>query len=468
MNMNGTCLLPSLNRPHLAKNFFEFYHQAESKVPGLLIVDHNDPRKAEYITLELPKNWRLVLTDAVTMGDKVRSVWDEIKDLDYVMILNDDHEPVTPGWDEKILAHMNDHNVVCTNDGWVAPHRICGAICFSGGILRALGYMFVPGLHHLFSDDSWQYLFGKAQCANLLMDVLVRHNHAYKNKDLQDETFIKINGPLGLINGQGVGGLWPDDKATFEAWLRNDAEKDLAKVMAIQPKSGLMIATPSHSGDCALDYALGLTDLSIFLTQNNIYFEMARVVGSSLIPHARNSLVDMFLQSRCQKMLFMDADQGYTKEAVMHLYNSEKKIIAGIVPHKRFPINLNFEPLEKDRFFFKDLSNKGVDEFKVFAGARCDQKGEVEVNRAGTGFMMIDRSVFELMKDKVEDYQAFDNNTDITHREYFLMGALNKKYRGEDWRFGELAKELGIPIYINANSTATHRGAYTFDIGRPV
>lgn len=466
--MNGTWLLPTLNRPHLLKTFLDSYKATHGSTPGMILIDKHDPAKEEYFQIHLPTGWHIVLTDAVTMGDKVREVWDQIKDLDWVGILNDDHRAVTHEWDKKVVSRIKGHNIVCTNDNYVAPNRICGAICFSGKILRTLGWMFPQGLQHLYSDDVWMALFGKAQCAELLMDVTVSHDHAYKDKSKQDETFFKINGEQGLVNGQGLGGLWPEDKRVFEAWMKNDYQKDLAKIMALQPKSGLMIATPSHSGDCALDYALGLTDLSIFLTQNNIYFEMARVVGSSLIPHARNSLVDMFLQSRCQKLLFMDSDQGYTKESVMPLYHSTKKLIAGVVPHKRFPINLNFEPLEQDKFFFKDLSNKSVEEFRVFAQARCDSSGEVEVNRAGSGFMMIDRSVFEAMRDKVEKYQAFDNNEEIHHSEYFLMGAMKNKYRGEDWRFGELAKELGIPIYINARSTATHRGGYTFDIGKPV
>jgi hypothetical protein len=466
--MKSVLLLPTYNRCDLFKNFLKSYIETKSIIPALCLVDKNDPQKEQYLQIEFPETWTLVLTNERTMGGKIVEVWDQYKDCDAIALANDDHHLETLHWDQKMFGRLNGRNVLGTNDNWMAPKRLCGMTMWSGALLRAVGYLYPPGLKHLFIDSVWECLATKAGCGEIMMDVMCEHRHGYKDPKSQDATFLEVNGPNGLTNGHGTGGFWIEDKATFEKWLTTEAPIALAKVMALQPKTGLMVATPSHSGDCALDYALGLTDLSIFLTQNQIYFEMARVVGSSLIPHARNSLVDLFLQSRCQKMLFMDSDQGYTKEAVMHLFQSDKKIIAGVVPHKRFPINLNFEPLEKDKFFFKDLSNKGVDEFKVFAQARCSVQGEVEVNRVGTGFLMIDRSVFELMKDKVEDYQAFDNNPNITHKEFFLMGALNKKYRGEDWRWCQLAKDLGIPIYINANSTATHRGAYTFDIGRPI
>ncbi len=466
--MNGTIVLPTLNRPHLLKNFLASYTEMKSTMPGLALVDKTDPQKDAYLALELPPKWEIVLTDAILMADKIHEVWERIKDLDYVTILNDDHVCQTEEWDKKVLAQINGHNVVFTNDNWVFPNRICGAICFSGQILRTLGYMFPKDIKHLFSDDAWAFLFSRAQCAQGLPDVVVAHAHAYKDKSLQDETFFKINGRSGLgPNGQGDGGLWPTDKAAFEKWMREDAEKDAQKLIAIQPKQGLQIATPSQDGNCTMLYALGLADLASFLTINNIYFEMSRVTGSSLLPHARNSLVDMFLKSKCKKLLFVDSDQGWDKESAMRLFQSDKRIIAGVIPHKRFPINLNFEPLEEDAHFFQSLSNKSQEEYFNFIKAKADVNGDVEVKHAGTGFMMIDRSVFEEIAPIVPEYQAFDDNPNVMHKEFFAMGALEKRYRGEDWWFTLLAKKVNIPIYINAYATCTHQGTHVWGVDRP-
>lgn len=192
---------------------------------------------------------------------------------------------------------------------------------------------------------------------------------------------------------------------------------------------------------------------------------MARVIGSSLLPHARNSLVNMFMNSRCQRLLFVDSDQIWQKEAALMLFQSNRRIIAGVTPHKRFPINLNFDPKEEHKKYFKDLSNKSSQEYIEFARAECDPKGEVEVAKAGFGFIMIDRSVFELMIPLVSEYQAFDNNNDAIHHEIFSMGAVNGKYLGEDWAFCNLAKRLEIPMYINANCTLGHQGQFTFHVG---
>lgn len=466
--MKGTWLLPTLNRPGELVEFFKSYLEAETSTPVWVLVDNTDPKLDEYRTIALPKDCQMIFTEAITMGDKVREVWGRIKDMAWVGILNDDHRPKTEKWDQKILTQITGTNVVSTNDGWVAPNRICGAICFSGQILRTLGYMFLPGQHHLYSDDLWAVLFGKPGALRILMDVLVEHHHVYKHPEKKDSTSEKINGPLGLVEGVGVGGMWPEDKRVFETWLHSSqAQIDIQKIMDLQPKQGIMIATPSHDGNVAMAYALGLADASLGLAQNNIYFEMARVVGSSLIPHARNSLVEMFLKSKCQRLLMIDSDQGFDKGTVFSLLQSPRLIIAGITPHKRFPINLNFEPLDEDKHYFKDLVNKGMEEFKTFAKDKADKLGNIEVNRAGTGVMMIDRKVFEIMKDHIDYYEAFDNDPTVKHGEYFKMGGAGEKgevrrYRGEDWHFTELAKKLKIPIFINANVIVPHQGSFVF------
>lgn len=463
--MKSVILLPSFKRSELLKRFIKSYQETETTTPLWVLVDKLDPEKDLYLKIDYPKDVTLIFTQSRSMGGKVQEVWEQFLDMDAVCLLNDDHILRTPQWDQKCLAQINGTNILGTNDGWVAPQRLCGATWFSGKVLRTIGYIFPPGIEHLYVDSVWEFLGARAQCANILMEVLVEHDHAFKDqtKAKNDDTHEKIY-TKDWNDAQKEGTpAWH-----FKKWLDNDSQKDSQKLLDIQPKQGLMIATPSHDGTCAIEYALGLADVAGFFSTQNVYFEMARVVGSSLIPHARNSLVDMFLKSRCQKLLFVDSDQGFNKSHILPLFQSNKRLIGGITPHKRFPINFNFEPLKEDEHFFRSLTNKGPEEFINFAKAKADIKGEIEVNRVGTGFLMIDRSVFEFMKDYVEDYMPFDGQTGVTHKEFFWMGSTkgeNKTYRGEDWYFTQLAKKLNIPVFINAHSIVSHRGTFNFEAG---
>lgn len=469
--MKGCWLLPTLNRPSLLKEFIKAYNETHSTTDVWVLVDETDPSYQAYRDLEMPKTFLLVNTGkAVTMGDKVRHVWRSVSSFDWVGILNDDHRPRSDKWDQAVISQIQGHNVVFTNDGYVnqnGPARIAGAICFSGKWLRSLGYMFLEGQHHLYSDDLWQTLCQRAQCAFYMGDVLVEHDHAYKNPALQDDTFFKVNGPKGLNpeTRMGEGGFWPNDAEVFKKWLSDGSmENDVQKIMDIQPKMGVMIATACQDHWVAMDFALGLSDFSNSLQQERQYFEMARVMGSSLLPHARNALVDMFMKSRCQKLLFVDSDQGFDRNICWSLFRSSRRIVCAVTPHKRFPINLNFEPLEKDKHYFKDLMNKSYEEFEVFRKERADQMGEVEVNRAGSGMMCIDRSVFEILGKEAEEYLAFDNSDQARHKDFFHIGISTntRRYKGEDWHFCEEAKAKGIPIYIQVGTIIKHQGMFSF------
>lgn len=470
--MKGCWLLPTLSRPHLLKEFIKAYNDTNSTTDVWVLVHEKDPKYQEYREIEYPKTFTLINTgEASSMGDKVRHVWPSISSFDWVGICNDDHLPRSDKWDQQVISQIQGHNLVFTNDGYVninGPTRIAGAICFSGKWLRALGYMFLEGQHHFYSDDAWQALCARPQCAFYLHDVLVEHRHAYNNKELQDDTFFLTNGPKGLNPETriGEGGFWPNDSAVFKKWVDSgQAEKDVQKIMNIQPKTGVMVATPSHDNKVIFEYALGLADFQMSLRSQNQHVEVARVVGSSLVPHARNSLIDMFVKSKCQKMLFIDADQAFNADVCWPLFRSSRRIVAAITPHKRFPINLNFEPLEQDRHFFKDLVNKSMEEFVAFAKARADANGEIEVNRAGTGMICIDRSVFDILGEEIPDYFAFDNSDTVKHKEFFKMGiAPTGRYKGEDWHFCEEAKRHGIPIYINASCVIGHHGGWMFAV----
>lgn len=463
--MKGIWLLPTLNRISLLKEFIAAFKQSEGSTEGLILTDKEDylANQDGYDSLELPKGWAIYKTNARQMGDKCREIYDLYKDLDWVGILNDDHRPRTLHFDTKLLAQLTGSNILGCNDGpsidkpWQAPGRLCGAIVFSGSIIRSLGYFFPPGIQHLYSDNAWELLAANAQCGQILMDICVEHDHVYKHKR-EDETSRLVNDPKS----------WEADKKAFDDYVQKQLPIDIEKVNAIQPKQGLMIATPFHDGREFYEYGAGILDIGTFCFQNRIHFQKASNINSSLLPHSRNSLVEMFLSSKCQKLLFIDSDQGFTKDNVLHLFQSNKRIIAGITPHKRFPINYNFDPIEEHKKYFKDLCNKGPEDMQSFIKECADPKGEIEVNRVGTGFMMIDRSVFEIMKPHVATYEAFDNQPGKFHHEFFKMGSGkagdndNNKYRGEDWYFTELAKKLNIPIFINAHAVVRHHGSWVW------
>jgi len=191
--VKGIVLVPSLNRINLLKNFLtSFWDTASPSVSLAVLVDSCDyeVNKADYEKLST----HLVITgDAVSMGDKVRYYWSEVKRLNYdwVGLLNDDHYCITKHWDKIINEMIDGTNVVSTNDGfWNFGFRVVGLTAWSMPLLDACQFPIFPkGIDHWFIDDIWKAIGDQTGCLRETMRVNIEHRHAFIGKSQVDETF---------------------------------------------------------------------------------------------------------------------------------------------------------------------------------------------------------------------------------------------------------------------------------------
>src|ERR1700741_5189324 len=154
-------LLPSRLLPARLARFFAAYKTTGGSTPGMVLISTADYAEdcAQYDALDLPLGWFVHYTSGETQGDKMREVWDEIKDCAWFGLVGDDCVPETPGWDKQLVDELDGTNFVYCDDGWQAPARIGNCWVMSGAVVGAVGYIFPPGLHHLFVDNVWE-IFG--------------------------------------------------------------------------------------------------------------------------------------------------------------------------------------------------------------------------------------------------------------------------------------------------------------------
>ena len=50
--------------------------------------------------------WHIRTTKGITQGDKIREVWDEVKDCAWLGLIGGDNIPETPGWDRLLVAEL--------------------------------------------------------------------------------------------------------------------------------------------------------------------------------------------------------------------------------------------------------------------------------------------------------------------------------------------------------------------------
>ena len=192
--------------------------------------------------------------------------------------------------------------------------------------------------------------------------------------------------------------------------------------------------------------------------------------NNSIITEARNLFTQIFLNSGCEYLFFIDADQSFKPEDVLRMIQEGKDIIGGVVPKKR----MNWQSVS-DAVKYGVPSNmlaKFSGEFNLALLPEQDQPENFtksfEVSHIGTGMMIIHKSVFEKLKPSVRTYTYTGseilgiNSGDKIH-EFWNTNIDDKgSWMGEDVNFCYMWRNLGEKVYAAPYAKTTHVGSYEF------
>jgi hypothetical protein len=245
-------------------------------------------------------------------------------------------------------------------------------------------------------------------------------------------------------------------------------------------KRKIFIATPMYGGMCTGQYCKSSADLAILSSKYGMDVRFFYLYNESLITRARNYLVDEFLRSDCTHLMFIDADIGFDPDDVIALSviaatGSDKEVVCGPYPKKC----ISWEKIKKavDRGFAdknpQDLEKYVGDYvFNPTDGQESIALNEpVEVLEGGTGFMIIQRGVFEKYKkayphlaykpDHVRT-EHFDGSREI--HAYFdcVIDPKTKRYLSEDYMFCQYSRDAGIKVWLCPWMKLEHQGTYVF------
>ncbi len=216
--MKGAWILPTRHRPALLKRFLAAAVANSMSTPGIIL--SREPELDLPADLVLPEGWTVRRTETESMGDKFREVWPVIRDMDWVGGVVDDVVPETPGWDRTLISGLNGANVISCNDGARAPFRMCAPV-FSGGWLRALGYLYAEGFTHTYWDDALERLGRATDTWWVCMDVVLRHLDAFQS-GVADDTHTKSYGRT------------TEDRMALHAWRRHEMDGAVRRIMDLK------------------------------------------------------------------------------------------------------------------------------------------------------------------------------------------------------------------------------------------
>ena len=168
--------------------------------------------------------------------------------------------------------------------------------------------------------------------------------------------------------------------------------------------------------------------------------------------------------------MFIDADIGFNPMDIVQMVRADKEMICGVYPKKR----INWEAIQ-DTCLKNDISVESlkrasgdvvVDMLVGDTNTTIKRNEPYPVRHAGTGFMLISRSVFDKLADKVPTYtnNGYVNRGELT-KEYFATSieAESNELLSEDYHFCKLWRDNGGTVYIAPWCNLQHMGTYVFE-----
>src|ERR1700744_3881664 len=100
-------------------------------------------------------------------------------------------------------------------------------------------------------------------------------------------------------------------------------------------KPFILIGTPCYGGLVTQNYMESIIQLMSFAAQRGFEITLAMNGQDSLITRSRNKLLATFLDfPQATHFMFIDADIGFTPEAVLRLLQFDQDVAAGMYPIK--------------------------------------------------------------------------------------------------------------------------------------
>jgi hypothetical protein len=230
----------------------------------------------------------------------------------------------------------------------------------------------------------------------------------------------------------------------------------------------IFVATPMYGGMASGIYNKSLLKTFLYLTEKGYKLQYADLYNESLITRARNALTHLFLKSECEYLLFIDADQSFLPEDVERMVEANKDVIAAPVPMKQINWAGIKEAIENNKEDFESYgAYYNVNSFENNPTANIDEP--FEVKHAGSGMMLIHRSVFEKISNLVGSYVSdsiamggFPLGEEV--KEYWTTSIDPESNRllSEDYNFCKLFRQKNGKIYLDLKAKVTHVGSYFF------
>lgn len=199
----------------------------------------------------------------------------------------------------------------------------------------------------------------------------------------------------------------------------------------------VLIATPCLDQKVDAYFVHSLCESIRLGLKNNFDIRCIFLANESILPMARNELINLCYKDEYDIMVFIDDDEFWNAADLIEILQSEKDVIA-------IPVVNKSDTKVGYNIFLKNKSNLVKD----------DKDGYIVADRVGTGFLKLSRKVV---------VDLWESNPELVFRGRKLKNVceytyVNGDFVGEDITLSTKIKELGYTIWVNPKHTVSHIG----------
>jgi hypothetical protein len=213
--------------------------------------------------------------------------------------------------------------------------------------------------------------------------------------------------------------------------------------------SGVLFGVPCYGGTMHDACAHGLMETRSRFEKLGLGFNIVTIRNESLVQRARHHIVAQFLASSCDRLVFIDADIGFTADQVLRLLAHDRDVIGGMYRKK------SAETEEYAANFSPDAAG---------AVPLDEATGALQALHVATGFLAIKRGVFERMANAYPHLLHRLHNVKPggpTHAHAFFdcfIDPTTLDYYSEDYAFCMRWRAIGGEVWADPGLVLDHWG----------
>jgi hypothetical protein len=200
----------------------------------------------------------------------------------------------------------------------------------------------------------------------------------------------------------------------------------------------VMIILPAK-GSISIPTVRSLIETADMLRSRGISYEMEFQVDGN-IEYARSKGAHRFLQSKCNRLFWIDSDMEWKSENVLRLLalSTKMDVVGGVYCARREPAT----------FFMQFPSTEGVHESNEWGCLPC--------NGFGIGFTVVSRTAVQALADVTPKIMFGLDNEPMAH--LFACDVNDGSFVGEDMAFFARLRKIGYQPYFDPSLTLGHVG----------